>query len=218
MIIFKHQEFLVVDKPAGCLTVPSRFELTDGRRVLGRELEKSVGQRLFPVHRLDFEVSGLVLFARSSTAQKKFNFLFESRQVQKTYEAWSQARDFSHWPAELPMARDEFNLQEPQTWKCRILRGKRRSYESPHGDESVTEASYIDGADILRWHIKPLTGRPHQIRFEMSRHGFPILGDQLYGSRREFGTDRIALRAVRLEMEKIYAEMPAVFTVEGLQE
>lgn len=223
-IIFENQNVIVVDKPSGWLTVPSRHEKNDERKVVGRELEKDLKIRLFPVHRLDFEVSGIVLFAKDVASQKKLNSVFEKRDVKKIYEAWTQPRDFSHWPADLPKSDEDISLEPGNEflWKCKIMRGKRRSFESPHGDESLTKALF-EGIlskppqhNFLKWRIEPLTGRSHQIRFELSRHGFPILGDALYGSKIPFGHDKIALRAVSLIFSQKVGDFPTDFKVEGL--
>lgn len=214
-------DFVAVDKPANWLSVPSRYEENDPRPVLGRELEKLLSARLFPVHRLDLEVSGLVLFAKTAEAQRRANGWFERRRVHKTYQGLSLSRDFSHWPENLRKADGEIVVGEEMSWRCRLLRGKRRSYEHEKGDDSRT-AAFCEGPDaqgLWRWRLEPLTGRPHQLRFEMSRHGFPLLGDALYGSRREWA-DGIALRAVELDLREIPAEergsLPELLRVKGL--
>src|SRR5690606_37920150 len=104
-------------------------------------------------------------------------------------------------------------------WHCRLLRGKKRSYESPAGEESFTKVRFLetDKNGFLHWQVMPLTGRPHQIRFELSRHGFPILGDILYGSKQVWKPNEIALRAVKLKMKKIFSDMPTEFVAKGLR-
>lgn len=222
-LIFENAEFVAVDKPSGWLTVPSRFEKNDRRKVLGRELERELRTRLYPVHRLDFEVSGLVLFAKTAGAHRAGGSWFEKHRIQKTYEGLSRERDFSHWPDNLKAAREDVPEEVEQEWTCRILRGKRRGYEHPKGDPAVTRAKLL-GADSegrLRWILRPETGRSHQLRFEMSRHGFPLLGDALYGSKEKWqGDDRIALRAVSLDLTRVEAaerrELPETLFVKGL--
>lgn len=222
-VVFRQGEWVAVDKPAGWLSVPSRFEKNDPRPVLGRLLEKHLRARLFPIHRLDQEVGGLVLFASSEEAQRRANRWFETRAVQKTYQALSGERDFSHWPADLRRADGDVPENEDHEWRCRILRGKRRSYEHPKGDPSVTIARRLprDADGRLRWLLRPQTGRPHQLRFEMSRHGFPIVGDKLYGSGAAWD-DGIALRAVRLDFSEIPDDerrgLPAALETKGLFE
>jgi tRNA pseudouridine32 synthase/23S rRNA pseudouridine746 synthase len=218
-IIFDHKNFIVVDKPSGVLTVPSRHEKDDERAVLGRMIEQKLKTQVFPVHRLDFEVSGIVIFAKDARSQSELNAVFEKRTAKKVYEALTTKRDFSHWPPNLKKADESLDLKPGNefTWECKIMRGKKRSFESPHGDKSLTKARFIsDNGDYLKWEIEPLTGRSHQIRFELSRHGFPILGDSLYGSKISYGENTIALRAVKLTVGNLWPDMPAEFQVEGL--
>ena len=88
-------------------------------------------------------------------------------------------------------------------WKCRLLRGKKRSYESPQGKDSVTLATYLGMREVFqKWDLNPVTGRSHQLRYEMSRHGYPIVGDALYGSKEESTGDAIALRAYRIDFSR----------------
>ncbi|MNL62086.1 hypothetical protein D3C87_1860750 [compost metagenome] len=83
------------------------------------------------------------------------------------------------------------------------MRGKRRSYESPHGKPSLTIATYKGRQGAYHaWYLEPVTGRPHQLRFELSRHGFPIVGDSLYGSREKYGVDKVALCAFKIDFSK----------------
>lgn len=223
-IVWQDDNFVAVDKPAGWLTVPSRYEDEDPRRVLGRELEKSLNVRLFPVHRLDFEVSGLVLFAKNANAHRDAGRWFEQRLVKKTYQALSNRRDFAHWPANLPKADEEIKPGVELEWRCKLLRGKRRSYEHAKGDASVTFALLNNSltTESLQWILNPHTGRPHQLRFELSRHGFPILGDELYGSKKSWQDGAIALRAVRLDFSGVNNlekwNLPTELHVKGLFE
>lgn len=219
-VIFDERDLLGVDKPAGWLTVPSRFEKEDPRFVLGRQLEKLTNSRLFPIHRLDQEVSGVVLFARSSEGQRRASRWFENRIVKKTYQALSGPRDFSHWPADLARRDGAIAENEDLEWKCTLMRGKRRAYEHPKGDPSLTIARLLgpDPEGRLRWILQPHTGRPHQLRFEMSRHGFAIAGDALYGSKEKWD-DGIALRAVSLDFSGVNASerggLPETLSVPG---
>ena len=218
--IFENDDLIAVDKPAGWLTVPSRFEKEDGRIVLGREIEKKLAMQIFPVHRLDLEVGGLVMFAKNARAQKNLNRLFELRHVVKTYHAESGPRNFGHWPPDLKASKEDVIPGERTLWQSRILRGKRRSYESPHGDEARTEAKLLAQTNsVFKWELRPLTGRAHQLRFEMSRHGFPVLGDKLYGGKPVTG-EGIALRAVALDFSKVpegeRGPLPASLVAKGL--
>ncbi len=191
--VFENSHVLAVDKPSGWLTTPAR-EADDPRPCLGREVQAAAGLQIFPIHRLDFEVSGLVLFAKTRDAHRDIQKWFEdgaSGGIAKTYQALSA-----------PFG-DMSEYREWARWKSRIAKGKRRAFEAPHGKDSFTRARVIaDENGVWRWELVPQTGRPHQLRFEMAKHGFPILGDVLYGGK-AISENWIALRAVGLDMAAI---------------
>jgi tRNA pseudouridine32 synthase/23S rRNA pseudouridine746 synthase len=193
-VIFKNENWVLVDKPPEWLTVPGRTGDADPRPCLGKLLEKEVGRRLYPVHRLDFEVSGLVLFALTADAHRRANGWFERHIVRKIYHAYSRG----------PV---EDGFRQRQTWNSRLVRGKKRSFEAPHGLPSITEAVCLEpeSAERALWELQPRTGRSHQLRVEMARHGYPIIGDTLYGGVK-WDKPGIALRAVKLDFSLIQAD------------
>ena len=214
-IIFQNEFVVVANKPSGSLSTPAR-DAQDPRPCLGIELQKHLGQQIFPVHRLDFEVSGLLLFAKTKASHKECQSWFENSVVKKTYEALT-----------LPGQQDPQTFKESTLWRSKLAKGKRRAFEAPHGKESLTEASLIasDAAGFWRWSLSPLTGRSHQLRFEMTKHGFPILGDELYGGVKEFNghllsPQFIALRAVKLDFTAVAVAarfgLPAQILTESL--
>ena len=206
--MFQNEEFVIVDKPAGMLTVPARAEHDSTRPVLGIMLHDHLGVRVYPVHRLDFAAAGLVLFATTSDAHRQANAWFENRQIAKTYRALTQSQTFLHIPASVIQARElqTLTLGQRFEWHGSIRRGKRRAFHSPKGQPSYTDAQFL-GHDIeddaLVWDLSPVTGRPHQLRLDLSTRGYPILGDVLYGSQRTFGSDAIALNSYRLDFSGI---------------
>lgn len=207
-IVFQNSHFVALDKDSGTLTVPSRLAEKDARPVLGLLLQEKFQKKIFPVHRLDYEVSGLVLFALNAEAHREASSWFAEKQVTKTYRALTGLQNFDHWPAAIPCDRREISevMEEDCLWTCRLLRGKKRSYESPHGDLAETRACLLKiDKDHSRaeWRLQPLTGRSHQLRFELSRHGFPILGDHLYGSKAVWSENKIALRSIILSLKNV---------------
>lgn len=199
--IFRNQHFVVVDKAAGILSVPGRDQ-SDGRPVLGKILESDYQQQIFPVHRLDLEVQGLIMYAFTMEAHRSANAWFEKKEIQKTYSALTFPVDNEHM-----RAREELPTGEKFSWKCKLLRGKKRAYESPAGKESLTLAEIVKVENgIFHWELNPVTGRSHQLRYELFRHGHPILRDFLYGADHEasekFKEEGIALRAFRLDFRK----------------
>ncbi|MBC7743157.1 MAG: RNA pseudouridine synthase [Bdellovibrionaceae bacterium] len=204
-IIFQNENFVVCDKPAAVLSVPAR-ERNDVRPCLGLQLQKELRSQIFPVHRLDFEVSGLIIFARTVLSHKISQRWFEKKEVQKKYLATANQQDFSHWPVGINTDRATIaaNPGQQYIWKTQILRGKKRSFESNQGDWAETKATIYEVKDFkTQWQLYPLTGRPHQLRLEMSRRGFPIDGDELYGSKVKLNRPGIALRAVEIDFLKI---------------
>lgn len=224
--IFENENFVICNKPSGVLSTPSRFEKQDERACLGTELQSSLGQQIYPVHRLDFEVSGLVLYAKNADAHRKANGWFENRLVDKTYRALTQHQNFEHWPAEVENPRWAINLQEKShfEWKGKLLKGKRRAFSSPHGKATLTVADYlgVNSSGYLQWDLHPITGRSHQLRFDLSRHGFPILGDQLYGSKIVLMDQTIALCSYRIDFSKApkadQLGLPAIVEIKALFE
>lgn len=216
--VFKNDHFIIVDKAPLVLSVPGR-EAGQERVVLGKHLEEVLQCQIFPVHRLDYEVSGLIMYALNPLAHKKANAWFEKKEISKTYHALSAT-------GEDMISEKRFHKGESYTWKSKLLRGKKRAYESPHGKESLTLARIVDEKEgIYLWEMNPVTGRSHQLRFELYRHHQPILNDFLYGANKEksknYSAEGIALRAFRLDMSKAPGaaelQLPEVLEIEGLK-
>jgi len=197
-ILFENDRFVAADKPPGWLTVPGRFAESDSRACLLTEL-RARGGSIWAVHRLDAEASGLVLFAKDADAHRAANGWFERRVIHKEYEAWTEG-DSARAAALAEVCGPGAVLE----WRSRLLRGKRRAYPRAHGKLAVTRAVWTGarefrGSTIQQWRLAPLTGRAHQLRFELAQRGFPILGDTLYGAASPFVPGAIALRSVKLD-------------------
>jgi tRNA pseudouridine32 synthase/23S rRNA pseudouridine746 synthase len=211
---FENTSFVAVDKPFGVLSVLGRLGRADPRPCLAVELEKAYG-KIWPVHRLDLEVSGLVLFAKSAEAHRASSGWFEHHQIQKTYEAWTEIVE--------PLPTSEW-----QEWRSKLVRGKKRSFEAEHGKESLTLARFIETRSssvsenkVMRWELQPKTGRSHQLRYELAKHGFPIVGDVLYRSKQKFIEENaIALRSIVLDFSHTpdvrQFDLPSEIRVKGL--
>lgn len=205
-IIFQNESFVVVDKAAGVLSVPSRLGEKEERSCVGTLLQNELGQQIYPCHRLDFEVSGLLLFALNKEAHRIASRWFEQGEIQKKYEAWCSGISPTFTTA---------------VWLSKLLRGKKRAYETPHGKESITNVKYLglNGQGVLRFELEPVTGRSHQLRFEMFKHQFPILGDELYGGKPSV-RQGIALRSFSIDFsrcpERERFKLPMQILVEGI--
>lgn len=205
-IVYEDRRVVVIDKPAGWLSVPSRIGADDGRPCAGRRLEAQLGARLWPVHRLDLEVSGLIVFAKDAEAHRLLSQAFEGRTVRKTYAGRSEGQP----PEDAPLGREVL-------WESTLLRGKKRAYVHPAGKPAQTLATLLAveplrgdggaGGHVLRWRLRPLTGRAHQLRVELARRGCPLCGDTLYGASAALPDGGIALRAVALELGPVAARL-----------
>lgn len=204
-VLFQNTHAVIVDKPAGWLSVPGR-DSKDERPIVGRILETQLKTKIYPVHRLDAEVSGLMLFSLSGEFHKEANQLFENQQIKKTYQAFSSSGAFAE--------------NEKLIWKSKILRGKKRAYEADYGKSSITHAMVVKkNLNSLEWRLNPITGRAHQLRFELAKHQCPILGDNLYGSNVEWPQPGIALRAIQIDFPGDFASrwsLPHFFKSEVL--
>ncbi len=225
-VVREEAQFVVVDKPTGWLSVPSRLGRAETRPVVGLELERVLGTRIWPVHRLDEDVSGLLLFAKNAEAHRWASALFEGRGVQKRYEALTLEEERGRGreaagislPLEAPGA-------ETRAWESKLLRGKRRAFERPDGKPSRTRARdrglvEVEDRTARLWDLEPLTGRAHQLRFEMMKRFAPIWGDELYGSQVVWPRGGVALRSVALRFApedhpEAYG-LPLELSVEGL--
>lgn len=162
---------LVVDKPAGLLSVPGRGP--DKADCLAARVQSQYPDALI-VHRLDMDTSGLMLMARGVDAQRALSRSFAARAVRKRYIAWVAGRmtpPESGWSTvDLPLICD---------WPNRPL----QKVDHDLGKPGVTRWRALDYdavRDATRVELEPVTGRTHQLRVHMRELGHPILGDPLY--------------------------------------
>ena len=173
IVIHQDDDLLVVDKPAGMLSVPGRGP--DKQDCLSARV-----QTLYPdalvVHRLDMATSGLMLLARGLAAQRALSQAFAERRVLKRYVAMVAGELASPGPdwgvIDLPIAAD---------WPRRPL----RKIDHQRGKASVTRwrvAARDPDRSATRLELEPETGRSHQLRVHLQALGHPILGDPLYAT------------------------------------
>lgn len=165
-IIFEDEWLLVANKPAGLLTIPTPKKehrtLTD---ILG----------LYPCHRLDRETSGLIIYAKTKSIQKKIADLFKQRKIKKSYIAFIQGR-----PARLQGE----------------IRNKIEGLSALTGYRVIQQKNNFS---IVR--VNPLTGRTNQIRIHFKSIGHPVIGEKKFAFRRDFKlkANRLCLHAKALE-------------------
>ena len=171
-ILFDNDDVIVIDKPPGLATVAAGGEAPDA--CVHRQLEVQVGARLWAVHRLDRETSGVLAFARHAAEHRRLNILFESRLVRKVYVALT---------AGIPSPADgriETRLHDARKGKTRPAGPGEAGVEAVT-DYHVAETWTTEALAAALVELRPRTGRRHQLRVHLRSTGAPILGDRVYG-------------------------------------
>jgi tRNA pseudouridine32 synthase / 23S rRNA pseudouridine746 synthase len=183
-VLYEDNDILAIDKPAGIASIPERDRSADSVLSI---LEKQTGQKLFIVHRLDKEVSGVMLFAKNAAAHRYLNEAFSMRSVRKTYRAVALGA----------LKNDSGEIDAP----VRQFGSGRMGVDEKRGKPSQTRYEVIKRLDdCTLLHAFPVTGRRHQIRVHFYHIGHPVAGDQLYGDKNiQKDFPRLMLHAEKIE-------------------
>jgi len=188
-IVFQDEALIVLDKPAGLLSVP-------GRGPAHADSLASRVQAMFPdariVHRLDMATSGLIAMARGAAMERTLSIAFQQRRVEKRYVAVVAGQIvadsgeidlplIADWPNR-PRQKVDFELGKPSLTGFEVL-----------ARDTARNASRVA--------LYPHTGRSHQLRVHLLAIGHPILGDDLYGDAASRGAaPRLLLHATALAL------------------
>jgi 23S rRNA pseudouridine1911/1915/1917 synthase len=192
-VVYEDSDILVVNKPAGMVVHPA-FGHDSGtlvNAVLARCPDLSgVGGELRPgiVHRLDKDTSGLIVVAKGDAALRDLQAQFKGREVQKAYLALAEGQVSPPTGSiDAPIGRDPRARKKMAV----IQRGGRESQTEYRVLETYDEHTLVEA--------HPLTGRTHQIRIHLAFIGHPIVGDPVYGFRKQrVKAPRLFLHAARL--------------------
>lgn len=165
-VLHLDEHLLVADKPHFLAVAPAGRFL---RETLLVRLKKRTGLgTLVPVHRLDRETAGVVVFSVNPSTRGAYASLFQRREVLKVYEALSVGRP---------------TLDLPATRRSRVVAGEpffrmKETEGEPNAETRVDVLQTRDDATL--YEARPLTGRKHQVRVHLAALGIPILNDRLY--------------------------------------
>ncbi|OIP71924.1 MAG: RNA pseudouridine synthase [Oscillatoriales cyanobacterium CG2_30_44_21] len=205
-IVYEDECLIAIAKPSGLLSISGRYlDVQDS--ALSRLRELYSDENLYPVHRLDRQTSGILLFARNLDTLRHLSQQFQDRKVYKVYEALLSGKiKQTSGVIDLPLWGNPENRPHQQVdWE--------------RGKQSVTKFQIIGFENTYpRMEFIPLTGRTHQLRVHAADArglGMTILGDRLYGC--QMATDRLHLHAKALtfthprSLQTLSLEVPVPF-------
>ena len=165
-ILFMDDHLVVVDKPHFLPMTPTGRFLHETLLV---RLKKTLGEpALTPIHRLDRETAGVVIFSRRQESRGAYQSLFQQRVIEKEYEALAPRLD---------------GVQFPFTYKSRMVDGDKffimKEEEGAPNSETIIDV-IEHRIEHTRYRLFPHTGRKHQLRLHLSSLGIPILNDAFY--------------------------------------
>ena len=165
-VLYQDDHLVVADKPHFLPVTPSGHYLQETLLV---RLKKRLGiDTLIPIHRIDRETAGLVLFSTQPDERNAYQAMFRDHAVTKHYEAIAPWRQDLTWPI---------------TRKSRIVEDEPffRQREVPGPPNSETHMDVIEkSGGFARYALSPVTGKKHQLRVHMNALGLPILNDRMY--------------------------------------
>ncbi len=166
-VLAEGRGWVAVDKPPGLAVIPGRGE--DAGPSVRELLESQLGQRLFVVHRLDRDTTGVLLFAKDEEHHRALSLAFAKGEVKKRYAALVKGR-----------------VEAARTLSSKLKKtrgGKvKTADEGEEGKPSKTRVRPLETfAKATLLECEPLTGRTHQIRVQLADAGLPLLVDHQYG-------------------------------------
>ena len=187
-ILHHDRHLVVVDKPAGLLSVPG-IGPEKADCLVARLQAEAPGARI--VHRLDFDTSGVIVLALDADTHRELSRQFQDREVRKRYVAVVAGQVAGEsGEIDLPLRKE-------------ALGSARQIVHATEGKPSVTRWKVVERLDDpprTRLSLEPLTGRSHQLRVHSLALGHPILGDPLYGTpESQAAAPRLMLHAEWLE-------------------
>ena len=161
-IIYSDRELAVIIKPVGM----------DSEHGVPAAIAEKLGGEVFPIHRLDLNVGGVMVYARTKQAAAQLSKLVQEGQLVKEYRA------LVHGVPEKTAVLEDFLFKDSRKNKVFVVKKERKGVKKA----SLEYTRLTDDSPALV-HVRLHTGRSHQIRVQFASRGFPLVGDHKYGSR-----------------------------------
>jgi len=186
-VLFKDEHIIVVEKPEGMLSVATDFQI---RGTLHDILKRRFhSQRIYPVHRLDRETSGVMVFAYTNAAREGLKEQFAAHSIERSYAAVIEGA----------------LAEKTGIWKSRLVEDDLYFVKSTGGESGrIAITHYQVQHQTPKYSFLKLrleTGRKNQIRVHCSEAGHPVAGDKKYGAQGEGPLKRLGLHACQLAFE-----------------
>lgn len=174
-VLYQDEHLLVADKPHFLPVIPSGKYVQE--TLLTRLKSKLSLDDLAPMHRIDRETAGLVLFSVNPATRDAYQALFRNRTIHKTYEAIASYRA---------------SLSVPMTYQSRMIKGepffRMKEVAGEINSETHIDILEVQG-ELAKYQLSPITGKQHQLRVHLAALGIPILYDPFYPELTEWKED-----------------------------
>ena len=175
-VIFQDQHLVVADKP-------HFMPVTPGGRYVQQSLLVQLKQQLnlpelSPIHRIDRETAGLVVFSVRAQDRNAYQELFRLKQIEKTYEAIAGAPETSPLNPQFPLVHRSRMVEDAQFFRMREVAG--HAHQGTAEFNSETWIDCLEQLPMSRYILKPATGQRHQLRVHMNALGLPLMNDLFY--------------------------------------
>lgn len=199
-VIYENNEILVINKSAG-------MSVQGGEKIahpLDEELSKQVGYKIFLVHRLDRDTSGLMVVAKSSAAANKWISLIAGKQVKKEYKAICIGSPKGGRSGRITDSVEKAGVEKAAVTDYQVEKTFFAKEKAAEGQDCVQNPEKME---LSLLHLKLGTGRMHQIRIHLAKAGCPIAGDDKHGNfkqnkllRKWAGVKTLMLASVKLSL------------------
>lgn len=195
-ILYQSADLVAINKPHGLLVHRSPIA-SDASEFAVQLLRDQLGQRVYPVHRLDRKTGGVLLFALNESMNSLMQQLFADGQVTKTYLAIVRGFTADEQTIDYPLRRDD-NSEVMQEAITHVKTLQRAEISLPFGKHATSRYSFVE--------LTPTTGRMHQLRKHMAHILHPIIGDRPHGCNKQnklfkehFAMNTMLLHAQQIE-------------------